>query len=311
MAGAATLFDNLAKDAPAADVNACLQACLDDISNSYHVWFRYDGRRQIKPTTTRRRSGDSGVDAWQRVIRRLILVPSYLRTWGHDEETVRLLHRLALHPADPVRLPAAVALATLGLVPPLATIDDLREQRGFLYANRARPPRWWGRLAVRYRAVRWESLCVRLAEAVHGEAAVLAGMRGETTCYEGIIPDIIVGPVRYDDAGLVEYAEMMIDAKSGSLPREHKYIHRCDRMEYWHAGTLGEWVKRGGDGDCEIIYRDRDELAELAPPALRAQIEEFTKTEHSWLLYLRFLEDRATTAMTEDELAPTLEDPYR
>lgn len=304
MPGPTSLRDALTADAPAAAVNDYLRALIAATDATCHCWFRGD-RLSLRPAIPRRKGvSASALEEWQRLLDCCSRLPHDLRRLQHDEDSVRLLHRLATHPADAVRFPAALALAVLSQVPPLAALQALRE-RGIA----CRPPSWWRVPAVAYRAVRWEHLCVTLAEHLYGEVA--AGMRNETRCVEGIVPDIAVGAIARDDRGLILRAEVMIDAKSGGLPREHSYAHLCDRLEYWHARRLGEWCKRGGPPGCEIIYRDVDELASLAPPELAAEISEFASDETLARLYLRFLEDRALTPMDRTELAPTLEAPRR
>ena len=307
MPGPTTLREALPDDADAAAVNGYLRALVADTEGLYHVWIAGDDRFELRGRLPRRKSvAPAALEAWKRIAWCVERLSHDLRRWQHDEESVRLLHRLAVHPAPVVYLPAALALATLSRVPPLAALEELRAR-----GRACPPPAWWQRPAVAYRALRWEVLCVRLADHLYDE--VLAGLRNETRCADGLIPDIATGTVERDGRGLIVRADTIIDAKSGSLPHAHSYADRCSRLEYWHAATHGAWVRRGGPAACEIIYRDVRELVAMAEGAdgLAADMEEFATGESYARLYLRFLEERALTAMDACELAPTLEAPRR
>ncbi len=308
MPGAATLAKAMrGRAASAAEVNGLLRAIRAEVGNAYHVWVRRDRWGDVEGAPSRRKVvSDGALAAWDRACFVLRLVPYRLRRdkWQTDEESVRLLHELAAHPADPVRVPAAVALGLLSQVPPLAALEGVLAQAraGDLhqYAHGCLCPRWWVRPCVHYRAVRWERLCGDVARAAYGPENVLTQFAGETLSVDGLIPDVIIGAVERDRRnGRIVRAETIIEAKSGQLPHRHTYAHLCDRLEYWHGGINGERVRRhSGDPPCEIVYRDRPAVADLAPTDdLRQAIEDYGREDGQYLLYLRFLQDCAVAGV--------------
>jgi len=309
MSGVASLGNQLFhREAAASEVNRLLERIRATYATACHEWFRLK-HFEVEPSLPRRKTvGDRALAEWQRALFFVRALPGQFGDrWAADEQTMRLLHELAARAPQPVRVPAACALIVLSQMPPLATIREIVDlhQSGQLwyYASGVRPPRWWTRPCVTYRANRWEQLCVRLAEQLYGEDNVLAGSRNETRCSEGIVPDIIVGPVQRDAAGHVEWADRIIDAKSGGLPDEHAYAHLCATLEYWHALVHGEWVvSRPDNRGCQIIYRDVNELISLAPEPLCSEIEQFARECDHLSLYLRFLEDCTLRGASLDDV---------
>jgi len=303
MAGAASLFRQMKCGATAPQVNELLAGLLYELRNAYHTWFRRDCC-ELQPRLPRRHTvTDAALVGWLRACEVLRRLPACLPRWEHDEESVRLLYELAVHPAAAVHIPAGAALMVISRVPPVTALDALLAldpREWHYYVQGLQPPTWWRHRSVDFRARYWERACVALAEHLYADLGVLADLRGETLCQDDSRPDIIVGQPERDERGHVQHAPTIIDAKSGGLPHRHSYLHLCDRLEYWHAGYLGEWVRRGGDGRCRIIYRDRTELEEMAPPEIARTMADL----RSHLgLYLQFIREQALAAVGSQELA--------
>lgn len=309
MSGVASLGNRLFQsEATASEVNELLQRIRNTYATASHEWFRLK-HFEVEASLPRRKAvGERALEEWQRALFFVRALPGqFWDRWEANEETIRLLHELAARTPQPVRVPASCALIVLSQLPPLATIREIVDlhQSGQLwyYACGVKPPRWWTRPCVTYRANRWEQLCVRLAEQLYGEDNVLAGSRNETRCCEGIVPDIIVGEVRRDADGRIAWAERIIDAKSGQLPDHHTYAHLCATLEYWHAREMGEWVaSRPDNRGCEVIYRSVRELIALAPEPLSLEMERFARECDLLSLYLSFLEDCTLRGVSIDDV---------
>ncbi|MGD9494989.1 MAG: hypothetical protein AB7Y46_01640 [Armatimonadota bacterium] len=235
-------------------------------------------------------------------------MPAVVRTVAADGRTYDLLMALASHPAPAVYLPATATLVNLGRLPPYVPLCDLiarlaRDLEQYTYGLCA--PAWWTRVAVAYRARAWESLCVRLAEQVFAEP-ILAALRNETTCADGLMPDIIVDDgVERDAAGRIVGARHIIEAKSGALPREIAYADRCEVLEYWHAGRHGVWITTLR-APCTLIYRSIDDLLAATEDnnGLADDIRAFAGQGNHvrlYLLFLRELLEREPTAQEAEQ----------
>jgi len=247
-------------------LNRHLQRLLEEVRNCTHCWFRDVGQWHLKLAAAlprRTTVSPKQVKRWERALARLRMLPETVRQAATaDDETYQLLMQLASHSEPSVRLPAAAALVTLGRLPPHRAVCELLDAQAALaehrYAFGMRVPAQFRRPLVQRQAELWERLCGQLAELVYGP--ILRDLHRETECITGARADIIVddGSVRHDD-GLIAWADLMIEAKSGALPHDFPYLPLCHRLEIWHRGCGGQWIEQLG-----VVYRNAEQLAAMA-----------------------------------------------
>ncbi|MEA3401629.1 MAG: hypothetical protein U9R79_10350 [Armatimonadota bacterium] len=281
---------------PTKQVSELPAAVREELANSIQLSFAGVYLAFTPSLSHWRDVSNSQLRRWKNAVWIARNLPGEFRKRVADTSTHDHVGALANRAGDAVQLPAALAL--LSRLPPALAMQAVMAHRDagdlWRYVNGPlRPPEWWRRPCVAYRAWTWERLCLELAEAEYGP--VLAGLRGETLCAHGLIPDIIVGEVVRDADGVVVRAEHIIDAKSGRAPpHEHAYADRCDVLEYWHAGHHGQWVERPC-GHCTIIYQSAEDLQQLARPhGLGERVADFAEGEDYFGLYLQFVLEHGT-----------------
>ncbi|MEA3400761.1 MAG: hypothetical protein U9R79_05880, partial [Armatimonadota bacterium] len=72
---------------------------------------------------------DGQLAQWEKAVEVCHDLPGQFRDWESDEATYEHLQALAMHPADALRVPAAVALALLSRLPPAPAMQAVMAHR--------------------------------------------------------------------------------------------------------------------------------------------------------------------------------------